>query len=111
MIDPKFNDIAVEEDLLTDEQREAHLKATPIRGLSINDTIAHDANLSVGARGVDTSGVRSGAGAGAGSSYLTPDPDDSAAPEIEPGVRGTGMSPLADAPDGETSTERTSFDK
>jgi hypothetical protein len=111
MIDPKFNDIPVDADLLTEEEREAQVEATPIRGLSINDTIARDANLSVGARGADTSGVRAGAGAGAGSSWVTPQPDESAAPRIVPGGRGTGTTALADAPDGETSTDRTSFDK
>jgi hypothetical protein len=101
----------VEEDLMTEEEREEYYEAAPTQGLSINDTIARDANLSVGARGVDTSGVRAGSGAGGGSSWLTPDPDESAAPQIVPGGRGTGMTALADAPEGETSTERTSFDK
>ncbi len=111
MIDPKFNDIPVEADLLTEKEREAHAAATPLRGLSINDTIARDANLSVGSRGVDTSGVRAGAGAGAGTTWLTPTADESAAPEIVPGARGTGTTALADAPDAETSTDRTSFDE
>lgn len=63
----------------------------PSRGLSINDTIAANANLSVGARGVDTSGVEAGAGAGAGSTYVTPASGGSSpAPSIVPGARGSG---------------------
>jgi hypothetical protein len=66
----------------------------PRSGLSINDTIAKDANLSVGSTGVDTSGVKAGAGAGAGSTYLTPGaPGTSPAPDIVPGSRGSGMTP------------------
>jgi hypothetical protein len=63
----------------------------PRVGLSINDTIAANANLSVGARGVDTSGVEAGTGAGAGSTYVTPgSAGSSPAPNIVPGTRGTG---------------------
>ena len=63
----------------------------PRTGLSINDTIAANANLSVGAKGVDTSGVEAGAGVGAGSTYVTPGASgDSPAPNIVPGSRGTG---------------------
>ena len=66
----------------------------PRSGLSINDTIAKDANLSVGSTGVDTSGVKAGAGAGAGSTYVTPGASGtSPAPEIVGGVRGSGMTP------------------
>jgi hypothetical protein len=66
----------------------------PRSGLSINDTIAANANLSVGARGVDTSGVEAGAGAGAGSTYVTPGAAGSSpAPNIVPGSRGTGSTP------------------
>ncbi len=114
MIDPKFNEIPVDDVLLTEEERlsrTAQKSAVPARGLSVNDTIARDANLSVGGRGVNVSGVSAGAGAGAGSTWLTPDPSPSAAPEVVPGPRGSGSTPLADAPDGETSTDRTSFDK
>lgn len=111
MIDPKFNeippDVELADDNLTAEEREARMRQTPVRGLSINDTIARDANLSVGARGVDTSGAAAGAGAGAGSTSLTPADSDSPAPQIVPGARGTGMTPLADAPSGKTSTDRT----
>ena len=66
----------------------------PRSGLSINDTIAADANLSVGATGVDTSGVKAGTGAGAGSTYLTPGGSSSSpAPSIVPGARGSGTTP------------------
>ncbi len=111
MIDPKFNEIPADAELidedLTEEEREARLRATPVRGLSINDTIARNANLSVGSQGVDTSGVAAGAGAGAGSTSLTPTPDDSPAPQLVPGARGTGTTPLSDAPSGKASTDRT----
>lgn len=112
MIDPKLNEIPVDDALLTEKERLARNRtATAAQGLSINDTIARDANLSVGGTGVDVSGVSAGAGAGAGSTYLTPDPSSSTAPQVVPGSRGSGSTPLADAPDGETSTDRTSFDK
>lgn len=66
----------------------------PRSGLSINDTIAGNANLSVGSRGVDTSGVEAGAGAGAGSSYVTPGATGSSpAPSIVSGPRATGTTP------------------
>ncbi len=111
MIDPKFNDIPVETRDLTEEERRALAEAKPARGLSINDTIARDANLSVGSRGVDTSGVAAGAGAGAGSTTLTPTDAGSPSPQIVPGGRGTGMTVNAEAPSGSTSTDRTNFDK
>ena len=110
MIDPKLNEIPVDaefEDELTEEERVARARATPPRGLSVNDTIARNANLSVGARGVDTSGIAAGAGAGAGSTTLTAGTEDSPAPQIVPGSRGTGSTPLADSPSGKTSTDRT----
>jgi hypothetical protein len=65
----------------------------PRSGLSINDTVAANANLSTGATGVDTSGVKAGAGAGAGSTYLTPETKTSPAPDIVSGPRGTGSTP------------------
>lgn len=111
MIDPKFNEIPPDTELaeenLTEEERAIRRREPAPRGLSINDTIARDANLSVGSRGVDTSGAAAGAGAGAGSTFVTPGDNDSPAPEIVPGQRGTGMTPLADAPSGKTSTDRT----
>lgn len=96
MIDPKLNKIPVDE---TDEESPAGGQrpqgaTKPRQGLSINDTIARDANLSVGSRGVDTSGVVAGAGAGAGTTSVTPgNPGESPAPNIVPGSRGTGMGP------------------
>jgi hypothetical protein len=66
----------------------------PRTGLSINDTIASNANLSTGATGVDTSGVKAGAGAGAGSTYVTPGVSGSSpAPNIVSGSRGSGTTP------------------
>jgi hypothetical protein len=114
MIDPKFDKIPVDktDNLSESESEDATRKRTsPARGLSINDTIARDANLSVGARGVDTSGVSAGAGAGAGSTSLTPAAEGSPAPRIVSGGRGSGTTALSEKPTGETSTDRTSFDK
>ena len=80
MIDPKFNELPdkpkigsgkLSETALA-EDGNPHETRAPRPGLSVNDTIAADANLSVGGRGVNTSGVGSGAGAGAGTSYVTP---------------------------------------
>lgn len=77
------------------ETKEKPLSATkPRSGLSINDTIASNANLSTGATGVDTSGVKAGAGAGAGSTYVTPATSGSSpAPTIVSGARGSGTTP------------------
>jgi hypothetical protein len=60
LIDPHLDKIPADAVELTPAEREKQLKENPIRGLSINDTIARQANLSVGARGVDTSGVEAG---------------------------------------------------
>jgi hypothetical protein len=92
MIDPKLNEIPVEgsEEALTNEQR-GQSAAKPRTGLSINDTIAGTANLSVGSRGVDTSGVSTGAGVGAGMTLTTPGGSaESPSPAIVPGSRGSG---------------------
>jgi Protein of unknown function (DUF2934) len=92
MIDPKLNEIPADasEKVLTDEQK-TRSAARPRTGLSINDTIASNANLSVGSRGVDTSGVSSGAGVGAGMTLTTPGGSAEApSPEIVPGSRGSG---------------------
>ena len=71
MTDPKFNELPidaqgdfkdVDESTLTDEQRLERQRRTKL-GLSINDTIAANADRSVGSQGVDTSGVTSGQGA------------------------------------------------
>ncbi|MFL6465151.1 MAG: DUF2934 domain-containing protein [Bryobacteraceae bacterium] len=92
MIDPKLNEIPVEpsEEALTEEQR-ARSATKPRTGLSINDTIAGNANLSTGSRGVDTSGVSAGAGVGAGMTLTTPGGSaESPSPTIVPGSRGSG---------------------
>ena len=92
MIDPKLNEIPVEpsEEALTDEKK-VRTATKPRAGLSINDTIAGTASLSVGSRGVDTSGVSSGAGAGAGMTLTTPGGSAEApSPTIVPGSRGSG---------------------
>jgi hypothetical protein len=60
LIDPKLDEIPAEKVELTAAESEKLLHQKPIRGLSINDTIARGANHSVGARGVDTSQVESG---------------------------------------------------
>jgi hypothetical protein len=86
-----------------DEQREGARRPRP--GLSINDTIAANANLSVGSRGVDTSGVLAGSGAGAGTSHLTPGGrGGSPAPNIVPGAEGTGTTPRSDTAPGQNPT-------
>lgn len=100
MIDPKLDQLPVEalgdfenipEDQLTEEQRSIRARR---RGLSINDTVAAGPNMSVGARGLDYSGVEGGAGAGAGMTQVTlGDRNESPAPNIVPGARGTGSAP------------------
>lgn len=118
MIDPKFNEIPETPETAAKkvtptgrvgEQTAAHTGASPRQGLSINDTIAADANLSVGGRGADTSGARSGAGAGAGSSFVTPGTlGESPAPRVAPGPTGSGSTPLSDAATEQTPTPLTS---
>ncbi len=108
MIDPKFN--ALPEDAQGDFKETAEESVSggtgkarkPRPGLSINDTVAASANLSVGSRGVDTSGSSAGAGAGAGMTYTTPGDDGSPAPSIVPGARSSGTTPR-----GETAFEQT----
>lgn len=59
MIDPKLDTLPVEQEGdFKGIERDPRRKT---RGLSINDTIAAEASRSVGARGVDTSGVETGA--------------------------------------------------
>lgn len=96
MTDPKLNEIPADTQNLSDEQRGERARR-PRSGLSINDTIAGDANLSVGGRGVDVSGVKAGAGAGAGSTSVTPGHSGSPAPNIVPGGASTGTTPLGDS--------------
>lgn len=60
LIDPKLDEIPADKLELNASEREKLLHQKPIRGLSINDTIARRADHSVGARGVETSQVESG---------------------------------------------------
>jgi hypothetical protein len=89
MIDAKLNELAPEpEGTKSGKKVEG---GAPRTGLSINDTVAGQANLSTGARGVDTSGVSSGAGVGAGMTYTSPTTaGESPVPGIIPGERGSG---------------------
>ena len=96
MIDPKLNEIPPEPQSASQQQRGERARQ-PRAGLSINDTIAADASLSVGGHGVDTSGVISGAGAGAGSTTVTPGKSGSPAPNIVPGAASTGTTPRGDS--------------
>jgi hypothetical protein len=114
MIDPKFNELAEEtEEGLEDpngdssSDQAASNRLTARKGLSVNDTIAANANMSVGARGVDVSGVRSGAGAGAGMTINTPgEPGESPAPNVVPGSSSTGTTPQGQVAPGQIPTLR-----
>jgi hypothetical protein len=88
MIDAKLNELAPEtEGTKSGKKGEAGNRS----GLSIKDTVAGSANLSTGARGVDTSGVSAGAGVGAGMTYTTATTEgESPTPNIVPGERGSG---------------------
>lgn len=107
MTDPKLNELPIDakgdfedypETSLSEEQRAARLRTRNRAGLSITDTIAADSTLSVGGRGVNVSGVASGAGAGAGTTMTTPgERGSSPAPNVVPGSRGSGMTPLSDS--------------
>jgi hypothetical protein len=91
MIDPKLDKLQEKDNPEVSKRDERGRVAA---GFSINETIARDANLSVGSRGVDVSGVKTGAGAGAGSTSTTPGVrGESPAPNIVPGARGSGMTP------------------
>ena len=103
MIDPKLNE-------LTDKTKGGGNDASPVSGsdaaratkpragLSINDTVAADASLSVGSRGVDVSGARAGAGAGTGGTHLSSGAvGESPAVQVKAGPTGTGTTPLGDA--------------
>ena len=105
MIDPKFDKLpektgtGVNDRSATgvEEDKTLQRAAVPRQGLSINDTVASEANLSTGGRGVDVSGVRAGSGAGAGSSFVTPgNTSGSPAPNVAPGPTGSGTTPLSD---------------
>lgn len=112
MTDPKLNKLSTDaNDEATDrpasplsEGERAERLRRGRAGLSINDTIAANANLSVGSPGVDVSGVKSGSGAGAGSSYLTPERKGSPAPNIVPGAQGSGVTPRSDRAPGQNPT-------
>jgi hypothetical protein len=113
MIDPKLNETndkvtrgrrELTDTAETDTETNA-TTAKPRPGLSINDTVASNANLSVGARGTDTSGVRSGAGAGAGGVQVTAaNHGESPAPQVVSGARGSGTTPLGSVPAGQSNT-------
>ena len=96
MTDPKLNEIPVDNRTLSEKPRAGEAQR-PRQGLSVNDTIGADANLSVGGRGVDTSGVVSGSGAGAGSTMVTPGTSGSPAPRVVPGAASTGSTPRGDS--------------
>ena len=96
MIDPKLDEIPAGGASAPGEKK-GQAVTRPRQGLSINDTIAADANLSVGGQGVDTSGVKAGAGAGAGSTMVTPRDTGSPAPNIVPGAASTGTTPRGDS--------------
>ncbi|HEX4769928.1 MAG TPA: DUF2934 domain-containing protein [Bryobacteraceae bacterium] len=111
MIDPKLNELPVKPSP-SNAQPDSGMEAKPGRGtqgLSIQDTIAGDSTLSVGARGVDTSGVRAGAGAGAGGAMVTPGTDASPAPSIVQGSRSSasGQNRIDRADTGVPGTGRT----
>ena len=59
MIDLKLNEIPADPGE-TEGQRIARLTGKESRGLSIDETIAHDANLSVGSVGVNTTNIGTG---------------------------------------------------
>lgn len=95
MIDPKLNvepqDRAATSAKPATKEEAARLQKVS-SGLSVNNTIASNANLSVGGRGVDTSGVSAGSGAGAGMTRV--DGGQGATTDILPGNRGSGTTPL-----------------
>lgn len=101
MIDPKLNELPIDPndeianagDGRVTEKTQA--ESGKRRGLSVNDTVASNANLSVGSRGVDTSGVKAGAGAGAGMAMTAAgETGESPAPQIMGGDRGAGTTTL-----------------
>lgn len=110
MIDPKLNELPVDPKntrtasrttTATVDKDEADRQARARAGLSIRDTVAGDTMLSVGGRGVDVSGVESGAGSGSGGTMLTPGVSGSPAPNIVPGGRATGTTPRGSSASGQ----------
>src|ERR1700760_3089800 len=88
MIDPKLNELAPETESTKSGKK---VEAGNRSGLSIKDTVAGSANLSTGARGVDTSGISAGAGVGAGMTYTSATTaGESPVPNVIPGERGSG---------------------
>ena len=108
MIDPKLNKLPVERGSETEDEEQRLERAGRARaGLSIKDTIAGGTNLSVGSRGVDTSGVESGAGAGSGLTNSTPGvAGESPAPNIVPKPPGSGTTPRSVSAPGQIPTQR-----
>ncbi len=105
MIDPKLNEVPADRGTTgreaaapADAQSEQARRARA--GLSIRDTVAGDTMLSVGSRGVDVSGVESGAGSGSGSTMITPGNSGSPAPNVVPGGRATGTTPRGSSASG-----------
>ena len=97
MIDPKLNVTPDESSRSSSGMPKSKDDAARLKkvssSLSINDTVAGNANLSTGAGGVDTSGVSAGAGAGKGMTRIDSS-DPSAVTETVPGARGSGTSTL-----------------
>ena len=119
MIDPKLNELPVSkgdavkpEDSSVTSPEAAERSRVARQGLSINDTVAADANLSTGSRGTDTSGVRAGAGAGAGSTYVTPArPGENPMPNITSPPAGSGTTPISDRANSQTSRSSWETDR
>src|SRR3954453_7562680 len=89
MIDAKLNELAPEAEGAKSKKKVEAVNRTA--GLSIKDTVAGPANLSIGARGVETSGTSAGAGVGAGMTYTSATTaGESPSPAILPGERGSG---------------------
>ena len=104
MIDPKLNELPEKSKAGSrnvsstglEEPEKTSSAEKPRAGLSVNDTVAANANLSVGGRGADTSGVRAGSGAGAGGTHLSAASSNrSPVPNVEPGPGGVGTTPLS----------------
>ena len=91
MIDAKLNELVPETEGTKSGKKVEGGNRSASSGLSIKDTVAGPANLSVGARGVETSGTSAGAGVGAGMTYTTPTTaGESPVPGIVPGERTSG---------------------
>lgn len=95
MIDPKLNvasPVPVDSAPGKAKDKEAADRLQKVSaGLSVNDTVAANANLSTGGRGVETSGVSSGSGAGAGMTKVT---SGRSVSEVVPDSRGSGTTSL-----------------